>query len=255
MCSRLRQPSGHRKVPGFPAHRGPPAPIGSAETLAWRPAGSGGQAGGHSGEVTQAAVLSPCSAGQPCRRPAHGVRRHGGHVAAAVLLALQRRGGGPGLRGHGLPQVAGGPRGVGGRRGAGGAGLTPACPGPWATRSWTCGRRAPTARRASSAWTRGGCRWPGGCSRSSPCGEEGSGQGRPPARGRCPFFRLNWPLFLFLPLPLSFSHSDCPRGRFLATVCQGETLKLRTLSLRPSPQTQSRAISHQAAPPRPPRSP
>uniref|UniRef100_A0A667ITN0 Hepsin n=1 Tax=Lynx canadensis TaxID=61383 RepID=A0A667ITN0_LYNCA len=169
---------------------------------------------GHRGSI-----LGHC-AGQPCRRPAHGVRRHGGHVAAAVLLALQRRGGGPGLRGHGLPQVAGGPRGVGGRRGAGGAGLTPACPGPWATRSWTCGRRAPTARRASSAWTRGGCRWPGGCSRSSPCGEEGSGQGRPPARGRCPFFHLNWPLFLFLPLPLSFSHSDCPRGRFLATVCQ-----------------------------------
>ncbi|XP_050624738.1 serine protease hepsin isoform X4 [Macaca thibetana thibetana] len=27
---------------------------------------------------------------------------------------------------------------------------------------------------------------------------------------------------------------DCPRGRFLATVCQGETLKLRTLSFRPS---------------------
>lgn len=31
------------------------------------------------------------------------------------------------------------------------------------------------------------------------------------------------------------SHSDCPRGRFLATSCQGETLKFRTLLLRTLP--------------------
>lgn len=87
---------------------------------------------------------------------------------------LQRQGGGAQLRGDGLPQVPGAPGGAG----SGGGRRSDRCPAQGV--GLLGAGRADGGRqwhgRASSAWTQGGCHMPRGCSRSSPCGEEGGGQ-------------------------------------------------------------------------------
>ena len=84
--------------------------------LDWHGQRSGREGSG--GKATQALLLLPCSAGRPGGCSAHGVRPDRGHVAPALLLALQRQGGGAQLRGDGLPQVPGVPL-VGGWEGGG----------------------------------------------------------------------------------------------------------------------------------------
>lgn len=92
--------------------------------LDWHEQRSGREGSG--GKATQALLLLPCSAGRPGGCSAHGVRPDRGHVAPALLLALQCQGGGAQLRGDGLPQVPRVPL-VGGWEG-GGTGLTAALP-------------------------------------------------------------------------------------------------------------------------------
>uniref|UniRef100_A0A8C6CQJ7 Hepsin n=1 Tax=Moschus moschiferus TaxID=68415 RepID=A0A8C6CQJ7_MOSMO len=168
------------------------------------------------------------SAGRPGGCSAHGVRPDGGHVAPALLLALQRQGGGAQLRGDGLSQVPGVPL-VGGWEGVGrrsdrcpaqGVGLLGAGRADGGRQRHVGlllrGRGEATAcpevargplrvvRRAAGRW--GARREPH----------------HPwiPTLPRVPSLRLNWPLFLSLCLHPRPSHSDCPRGRFLATSCQ-----------------------------------
>lgn len=129
----------------------------------------------------------------------------------------------------------GDPRGpcVGGQAGKSRPDSYPA--GRWTTRSWTCGLWVPIARQASSAWMRASCSTPRVYSRSSPCGEEGGGKGVPVRL--CPPPAVSHPT-------AHFPNSDCPRGRFLAAVCQGEAPKLR-----PSPLDHPRLDEDLRGPP------
>uniref|UniRef100_A0A4W2HBS4 Hepsin n=1 Tax=Bos indicus x Bos taurus TaxID=30522 RepID=A0A4W2HBS4_BOBOX len=121
------------------------------------------------------------SAGRPGGCSAHGVRPDRGHVAPALLLALQCQGGGAQLRGDGLPQVPRVPL-VGGWEG-GGTGLTAALP-----RALDFSEL--DVRTAGANGTSGFF-----------CVDE----------GRLPHARR---------LLEVLSVCDCPRGRFLATSCQ-----------------------------------
>lgn len=132
-------------------------------------------------------------------------------MAPAVLLALQRQGGGAQLRGDGLPQVPGCPRGWG----AGGRGRRPdPCPaqgaGPLGAgcadggRQWHVGLLL--RGRGEAAACPEAARGPFRVVRRA-AGRQGAHRPRHahPCSPSVPFLPLNWPLFLSPPVSPSLS--------------------------------------------------